>query len=856
MTEYSHQKCPLDGCSSSDAFSWNSETGYYYCHSCGGSGGGMFTYGKITPKRQHKEEEGMTLEPYVPEEGYRGISKDTLEKFGVYFTSYGGKETVHYIYNENTTKHRELPKTIRVSGKLDCFYGQQDYNGSGRNITITEGEEDRLSVIEMMGNYPCVSVPGATPSKAFWENARAYLSGFEKIILSVDNDTPGNKLAEDFYRLFPGKVYRVSHTRYKDANEFLTSGAKQEFKSAWWNAAPIKPENILCTREDFHKLYDETPDYEYFPTSIPELDKKMLGIHKGAFTLILAETGIGKCLHPDQGVMMWDGSFKKAKDVVSGDKLMGDDSTPRNVTGTTVGRQEMFKVTPVKGDSWVCNRSHVLSVVNTKTGAYFDISVENYLKQNKTFQKNCKLYRKGVYEFGYNPTKQHNFDPYLVGAYLGDGHTHRAALSLGPKKSKVKTYVEKALKATGHTTKQEDKGSYTELSFKGGDFWSYIRDYVSGDRKIPSEYKFDNKVYREYLLAGILDTDGSVASGCVEIVQKSKTFAEDIAFVSRSLGFAAYVKPKKGIIKSRNFEGDYYRVVISGDLSNLPFMRLEVKPRKQIKDVLRTGFTLESLGEGDYAGFQLDGNHRFLLDDFTVTHNTEVFRYLEWQCLNKTKYSLAVCHGEETPLRSLLGLVSYDLETNVTRKDLIDAGGYEQQVRDSIDAITREERFYQFKIRVDEGVDDIVDQVRFLATAFDVDYIFLEPIQDFVSAVSTSEKESLLTDLTNKLKRLAPELNVGIVVIAHANKEGEAKYCASIVQGAAYEIRLQRDVDAEDEDERNTTHVYVGRKNRTGGGSGPAGALTFDKETYMLTPVIDDSPVFDNTPSGSRDIGF
>lgn len=517
MTEVSHQPCPY--CDSSDAYSYNEEKNVYRCFSCGAAGVLNKTY-------SYKEEEGLSLEPYIPD-NYRGISRKVMEKHGVYFTSHEGKETVHYTY-PNGTKHRELPKQIKISGKVDKFYGEDDYT-SGKNITITEGEEDRLSVIQMMGDWPCVSVPGATPSKDFWENARKYLANFEKIVLSIDNDEPGDKLADKFYRMFPGKVYRVAHTKYKDANEFLTSGATKEYKSAWWNAQKLKPSSILCTEEDFNKLYDETPHYEYFTTGIPELDKKMLGIHKGAFTVLLAETGIGK---------------------------------------------------------------------------------------------------------------------------------------------------------------------------------------------------------------------------------------------------------------------------------------------------------------------------------------SEVFRYLEYQCLKNTDYSIAICHGEETQLRSLLGLVSYEIGANVTRKDLIESGNYEQQVREGIKSLTKDERLYQFSIRVDEGVDEIVDQVRFLATAFGVDYIFLEPIQDFISASNTSEKESLLTDLTNKLKRLAPELNVGIVVIAHSNKDGEAKYCASIVQGAAYEIRLQRDVNSEDPSEANTTRVFVGRKNRTGGGSGPAGALTFDVDTYMLTPIITESYEVQHRSRTNDAIGF
>src|SRR5262249_19796792 len=48
----------------------------------------------------------------------------------------------------------------------------------------------------------------------------------------------------------------------------------------------------------------------------------------------------------------------------------------------------------------------------------------------------------------------------------------------------------------------------------------------------------------------------------------------------------------------------------------------QAPPRKQIKCATRTGFVVEPIGVGDYAGFALDGDGHFLLGDFTVTHNT------------------------------------------------------------------------------------------------------------------------------------------------------------------------------------------------------------------------------------------
>ena len=36
--------------------------------------------------------------------------------------------------------------------------------------------------------------------------------------------------------------------------------------------------------------------------------------------------------------------------------------------------------------------------------------------------------------------------------------------------------------------------------------------------------------------------------------------------------------------------------------------------------------TIESIGKGTYYGFELDGNHRFLLGNFIVTHNTALIK--------------------------------------------------------------------------------------------------------------------------------------------------------------------------------------------------------------------------------------
>jgi intein/homing endonuclease/5S rRNA maturation endonuclease (ribonuclease M5) len=852
MTEHSHQPCPF--CDSSDAFSYNSESGVFKCFSCGASPsdrkGLVFDGETLVDKYEGSHEVTETYEQpemYIPDT-YRGISKTTMEKAGVYFTKApDGKETAHFPY-PNGVKHRKLPKDLKISGKMDAFFGQDDYNGSGKAITITEGEEDRLSVVEMMGDWPCVSAPNASPSKEFWSNARTFLSGFEKIILSVDNDDAGDKLAERIYKMFPGKTYRVSHTKFKDANDFLVNGAAREYKSAWWNAQKMKPENLLHTQQDFLKLYKETPNYEYFPTGIEGLDEKMLGIHKGAFTIVVAPTGIGKSLAPDTPVLRYDGQVVRADEVQVGDQLMGPDSNPRNVTNVNIQKGLMYRITPTKGEPFECNADHILSLRHTTTGEIRNVVLTDYLQWSKTQRHLWKMWRTGVKFKNHilqSPTIN-NF-AYTVGAYLGDGCKHNPRFTMGKKKQQVIDFlIGSQIKPLTVTF---DRGCFSIPFSKSERLWVYLQSKGALDeRHIPNELKVGGEDVRGNVLAGLLDTDGSLTGGGAEITQKSERLADDICFVARSLGLAAYKKSKW--VNGQ----EYFRVGISGDMTFLPTKRLKFKPRKQVKNVLNVGFKVDPIGEGTYRGIALDGDHLFLLGDFTVTHNTEFFRYLEFTALNDTNYTIASCHLEETPLRSALGVVSYLVGDNVTRKDLIEEKGLEEDVEEWFRLLTQGEQYYQFQIRSDEGPEELVEQIRFMVNAFGVDYVFFEPIQDIVSG-NVADKESKLSDLSNTLKRLAPELNVGIVAIAHANEDGDTKYCKTIAQSAAFEITLARDVDAEDEEERNTMKVFVGRKNRVGGGSGPAGALTFDRDTYMLSPVLGPmEPVMDH--SDKTVVGF
>src|SRR5690625_2680933 len=79
--------------------------------------------------------------------------------------------------------------------------------------------------------------------------------------------------------------------------------------------------------------------------------------------LIEAATGCHEKGHP---ILMHDGSIMPVEQVSVGDMVMGPDSKPRTVIKLHRGEQEMFRIIPVKGDSFVVNRDHILSLTTTK----------------------------------------------------------------------------------------------------------------------------------------------------------------------------------------------------------------------------------------------------------------------------------------------------------------------------------------------------------------------------------------------------------------------------------------------------------------------------------------------------------
>lgn len=223
--------------------------------------------------------------------------------------------------------------------------------------------------------------------------------------------------------------------------------------------------------------------------------------------------------------------------------------------------------------------------------------------------------------------------------------------------------------------------------------------------------------------------------------------------------------------------------------------------------------------------------HYTLIKAPTGIGKTEFTRYIE-HTLMKQGAKIAAWHLEEKQLRSLLGLVCYEMGVDVTRKDLVIEKGLEDQVKMALTKLAESELYVQFSMDEDCSSDDVVDQIKFLREAYGVNFILMEPVQDILN-LKPADREAVLAQLSIRLSKVAAQTGVGIILVAHTNKEGDAKYCDMLSQRASVVIDLKRDKKAEDEIERNTTHIWI-EKNRPTSLEGYGGEVFFDLETFTI----------------------
>lgn len=591
-----------------------------------------------------------------------------LTKYGLYAATDDGKkricaisfDKIHILRSTQTGQVSCYEADVLINGKfqgrqtleLDIFGGLQAFNKfAGRHSHALQGSDQHVRGLMMR-----VAEKGKKEGKTYFTLNREGLD----IVNITNHEDP--EMREPFMVWADGKGVVLEPRIAAKGYEFSFQGFPDP-RGAYKTDISDAPKLVDWLEEPGNKEVLRDTLANFIGCQQPNVIAKLLGWYVASFYRMLfhkvyskfpilhvnGAAGAGKSLRKGTKVLRADGVSVAIEDVEVGDQLLGPTGEPRNVLALGRGRETMYEVAPVKGAPYFVNESHILSLRRAYLGScrlsdgtyvpadqeVLNVNVKVWSESSAATQKLFKGYRAGPVEFQ-RVQQSLPMPPYILGAWLGDGH------SAGPTISKPACKMVDEWRAYGASLGLETYEYRKDP--KDCSAWRLARPGkrtsdnparvvlesldLLGNKHIPAAYRLAPVHDRLELIAGLLDSDGHLSRGGYDWISKCPKMAEDFVFICRSVGLAAYTRACTKGIKKVGFSGTYYRVSVSGDCQRIPCRDKIAPARKQIKNHLVTGLSFKKLGVEDYYGVVLDGDKLFLLDDFTVTHNTEMNRML------------------------------------------------------------------------------------------------------------------------------------------------------------------------------------------------------------------------------------
>ena len=529
-------------------------------------------------------------------------------------------------------------------------------------------------------------------------------------------------------------------------------------------------------------------------TGFDKLDKITSGWQPSDLIIIAARPGMGKCLGKGTKVLMYNGTLKKVEDIISGELLMGDDSTPRKVLSIARGREKMYWIRQNKANSYRVNESHILSLKRSRNegkhrkGDILNITVKEYLEKSDKFKSNYKGYKVAVefYE------KELTLEPYYLGLWIGDGHSYSQRITNVD--SEVINYLDDyAVRLESELVVYEQENRTKNYSIVkrnralSEDFQINIQTELRKlnlleNKHIPENYLINSRKNRLELLAGIIDSDGYYTPeyNCFEILQKNKIIADQIKFLCDSLGFRTSIKKKKTTIKSINYEGEAFRIRFFGNINEIP-TKVERKKAREWRsniDWKVTGIKVEYDKEDDYYGFEIDGNRLFLLEDMTVTHNTAFVLSMARNIAIDFGQPVALFSLEMSSVQLITRLISSEtgLSSEKLRTGKLEKHEWEQ-------LSTKVKDLEKAPLYIDDSpslsIFDLRAKARRLSSQHGIKLIIVDYLQLMTAGGSNGKgggnREQEISTISRNLKALAKELEVPVIALSQLSRAVETR---------------------------------------------------------------------------------
>ena len=379
--------------------------------------------------------------------------------------------------------------------------------------------------------------------------------------------------------------------------------------------------------------------------------------------ILADDMGLGKCIIKNCNIYTPTGK-KEIGSLVIGDKVIGSDGNPYNVTGVfPQGVKDLYQITFNDGYTIKCCKEHLWTVSSNNSGEnsknrenlYITLSVEQMLDKNLVLtQKGVGHNINKVYEFNtyykvkngdakwqipiVKPIQFQNYhtlpiEPYLLGICLGDGHIKKSSVRIELHKN---DFDEIFTNVDLNESKPIDNKRCCYINF--GDKLNNLNlsESRSDTKFIPDIYKYTSIENRLSILQGLMDTNGHCMKSKngnftgTEYATVSEQLANDVAEIVHSLGGIVRKKSKIGSYKKEDGTKvickKCYRLNIKLPDGMNPF-RLKRKanaynPPKKYK-VGRYIKDIKPCGEGEAVCISVDSPDKlYVTEHAIVTHNT------------------------------------------------------------------------------------------------------------------------------------------------------------------------------------------------------------------------------------------
>lgn len=197
-------------------------------------------------------------------------------------------------------------------------------------------------------------------------------------------------------------------------------------------------------------------------------------------------------------------------------------------------------------------------------------------------------------------------DAYILGSWLGDGDAKAAILTNTD--DQVLSYWRQWSSEQGYRIRTAGKDRFSVSNERKkenpGSFLTTLRDMeLYGNKHVPREYIENSKSIRLSVLAGLLDTDGSLSTSrtAYDFVQSAKheQIFDDLVEIAASLGMNL---TKKSCVKTCMYKGERkdcpaFRGLLTGPAALLREIPLQIDYKKKLKteeirhDLLRFAIT-------------------------------------------------------------------------------------------------------------------------------------------------------------------------------------------------------------------------------------------------------------------------